>query len=304
MSRVSNHRQYRISKPKSEPVASLAAAHAGKMKRHDIGGSALALTPTGAANVKGSDGNDQPAPQSDATMLDAESGQAAPAAAARPLKRPLVSQAERRFRDQNWSAPQRSAAPVPDAATSGDDTLVRLAHELATFAMEEMARSDGSDQRDVHMTTAGLKPSAQKLLKYPPKPSPPRYHERYPSGPTPDGRRSSQSSSPDSHLTDEARDVEMAMGSDSASQGGSDEWVYDIFVRGVGTGRAFAGGASRLPAVESQDEAQQHGLLVLTEEDSQLWWETWGDDDDEKALSDDEDENGRCPLTVWLEIAY
>ena len=213
----------------------------------------------------------------------------------RVLKRPTASSAEAAWRKESWAASRRKLARPSASQPEDEDALLKLAEELDAFAVRECSpsnRPSAADAAGAARATAVATSTPQKALKYAPKPSPPRYHERH-LVPAPSttlsqeqGVRSSQ--------------IETDMDLDPGPQDPNDDWVYDQFVCEP-VGDRDGGDSRGSPAVPTDQSGQRLGVLVLSEEEEQLWAEEGELTDSEGFLTDDEDENGTLPRheTVW-----
>lgn len=218
---------------------------------------------------------------------DAQTSQMTNMSSVKPRKRPVVNQAEKRWRaerqDAISAAKQHLSETLEKSAQANrstwDEESERLAREFEQVALE-IEKDMDVDHGESHVqptTTPGYKPiSAPKPLKVQPRlPKEPRV----------------------------ARQVQSQPGAESAMEGAAaqlmendDDYVYDVYIR-----RPIAESdmlTNPLAEFESEQqmkqlEASNHGIgvIVITPEDEE-YWEHFVEDDDEEWDSEDADSNG------------
>ena len=233
-----------------------------------------------------------------------------PAAAAggeiRPRKRPVVNQAEKKWREEGKNAISAAKEHISHVMDKGaqaqhqnsnwDDESERLAGEFERIALE----LDGGNQVDETKRPAESTSPAGRTgatLSNPPKPSL-KYQPRTPNKPR---SREHQPAAPTQH-DDDGRGGDAQADSD-------DDYVYDVYIR------------RPLPQTEPQSQTQPQiqatkfrnpltdletpnallgpnvGVIVITQEDESYWENFIEDDDDDEAWdSEDADSNGACPV--------
>ena len=194
---------------------------------------------------------------------------------ATPRRRPNASEAEIRWRRENWDKSRQphkirdtniSRDPfAPDASDSFKQSL-EMAAELQDFSIQETAPSNGAVQNSgVKTTPVGL--------KYQPKSPPPRNRNV-------DVTKSISTS-----------DLEMTANLDTGSEEG--DYVYDTYIRHLNPSYDVSSNDVNITDPLQYFAGQNYGLLVITEEDEEAW-EAYGEDDmsDKDWNSEEEDENG------------
>ncbi|XHG08176.1 hypothetical protein AWENTII_011289 [Aspergillus wentii] len=212
-------------------------------------------------------------------------------APARPRKRPVVNQAEKRWREERKtaiSAAKQHISHVLDKEaqtqhqSSWDDESERLAREFEHIALE----LDGDDDHRME----ALPDKSQQQQPSPsrhalPKPAL-KFQPRQPNKPRPAAEASGKPTPPSGAAEAEADE----------SDG---EYVYDTYIR-----RPLENGQLTNPLVElERDQAgwlRQHGIdasrqdigvIVITPEDEEYWENFAEDDDEEEWDSEDADSN-------------
>ena len=224
-------------------------------------------------------------------------------------KRPIITPAEKKWREANWKPTQQSGktemAENAEANRVGlnpiqkDVTSLQLAAQLQQFAME---------QTPEHQTTArapGTQPGRQPLKRQPRSP-PPRRHEGNGDAMETESTRAPETQPYLMALTDKlqgyfhAHDMIACVESDEDSGG---EWVTDTYVRypnlEYGQDQAQPGHKPN-PTLSNLKDSGAIGLLVIPDEDEELW-ESYAQDQnsDNEVDSDEDDENGVFVLLLW-----
>ena len=228
---------------------------------------------------------------------------------ARPRKRPVVNQAERKWREERKNAISAAKENISNAMDRSaqargkdrnwDDESDRLAGEFERIALELDAPSPVRAQSSQPPTEAKAesKPTPSTFTSKPLK-----YQPRTPNKPR-------NATKPEK--------AEKAEGEDTDSE---DDYVYDVYVRRPLTqAQAQAESQSRLqppsqpqfqsrslptnfknPLAELENQnallSANVGVIVITQED-EIYWENFiEDEDDEEWDSEDADSNGMSPL--------
>lgn len=213
---------------------------------------------------------------------------------ARPRKRPVVNQAEKKWREErknSISAAKQHISQVMDKGaqaqhqSSWEDESERLAHEFEQIALE--LDSDKMETAPTPAAAPGPAPRPTSLSKPPLK-----YQPRTPNKP-----RLEKPAQPQPHPP-----TEHEGGEDDDDDG---DYVYDVYIR-----RPLPEKALSNPLVDletDQDGFFRHngidstrqdiGVIVITQEDEGYWENFVEDDDDEEHWdSEDADSNGTLPL--------
>lgn len=206
-------------------------------------------------------------------------------APAKPRKRPVVNQAERRWRQERQgaisAAKQHLSETLERSAQANqstwDDESERLAREFEQVALE-IERDVHVDHDDGHVQTS----QSARFQPVPP-PKPLKVQPRLPKGP-----RAVPPSSAE-------------MGVDVPSSGqpmdeSDDDFVYDVYIRRPIAERDML--TNPLAELESEQQLKQLeasnqgiGVIVITAEDEE-YWEHFVEDDEEEWDSEDADSNG------------
>ncbi|ODM15835.1 hypothetical protein SI65_08675 [Aspergillus cristatus] len=200
---------------------------------------------------------------------------------ARPRKRPVVNQAEKKWREERKNAISAAKQNIWHVMDKGEDESERLAKQFEQIALELDGDGD-SAVRDTEMNTAPAPKS------YPTQPKPPlKYQPRTPTKPRP-AETKTLSKPPTEHKTGEA--VETDSDSD-------EDYVYDVYIRKpLPEAGLFSNPLSDL---ETDQDAwfrqngidttrQDIGVIVITQED-EGYWENFVESDDDEEQWDDED---------------
>ena len=223
---------------------------------------------------------------------------------ARPRKRPVVNQAERRWREQRKSdistAKQRISQMTEAKKDDSEDESERLAQQFEQIALELEGGMDVSP-----IETKDIQPSAPRTAM--PKP-PLKYQPRVPSKPRVNAR-AGKSGDGEAQVDDmmQTNHAHPAPQEPSASEHVEDDndgdYVYDTYIRKPlpQTGQL----TNPLMDLESDQDAwfrkngidasrPDVGVIVITEEDEEYWEYFAEDDDDEDRWdSEDADSNGK-----------
>ena len=239
-----------------------------------------------------------------AAAAAAATAAAASSAESRPRKRPVVNQAERKWREERKNAISTAKKNINDVMDKGaqaqnkgnwDDESDQLAGEFERIALE---LDDDGNQMDETKTPAESTGPAQgtgATLSNPPKPSL-KYQPRTSNKPRSTERQPAATTQRDDR------------GGDTETESDGD-YVYDVYIR------------RPLPQPESQSQTRQPlpqtqaaklenpltdlekqnalgpnvGVIVITQEDESYWDNFIEDDDDDEAWdSEDADSNGTC----------
>jgi hypothetical protein len=228
----------------------------------------------------------------------------APASPVKPRKRPVVNQAERRWREERKgsisAAKDRLSETLEKSAQqtqqrNWDEESERLARDFEQVALELQVDdgNDGDEQKhgmDLDTRIAGNgNVSAVQPVSSMPKP-PLKYQPRQPKEPR-IAPVQSQSGSQSPLKNEEAvDDIPEAEDDDG-------DYVYDVYIRRPLSESEML----RNPLSEYESEQQQKnvtkaqpgvGVIVITEEDEQ-YWEHFVEDDEEEWDSEDADSNGK-----------
>ncbi|PYH47772.1 Iwr1 domain-containing protein [Aspergillus saccharolyticus JOP 1030-1] len=242
-------------------------------------------------------------------------GAAAQEEPARPRKRPVVNQAERKWREERKnaiSAAKQHISQVLDRETQAsrqttwEDESERLAKELEQVALEldaEMEVDMSYTQSQSNRETMGLLgsltgQSSQSRSTGMPKP-PLKYQPRTPNQHRPTQKITDGDSVQDANLATAVAEPLLAEQDDDEESDG--EYVYDTYIRKPLPVSGLL--TDPLANVELDHQAwfKQHGidmtrqdigLIVITEEDEE-YWENFAEDeeDDERWDSEDADSN-------------
>ena len=192
-------------------------------------------------------------------------------------KRPNKSKAEAMWRQANWIRPMSSAASIEDSPELEKNNL-QLAEELQQYAIEETRKDISKVHGDIQISPITIFPfSTRKGLKFQPK-SPPI-------------RTSITNHEPDQMITDPV--TKSTSTQYQADADDDDDYVYDTYVRQIQPiAQTTSDGILQIDDLMKMN-VDSYGVLVITEEDSELWG-AYGEDDlsDKDWNSEEEDENG------------
>ena len=192
-------------------------------------------------------------------------------------KRPNKSEAEAMWRQANWTRPISSTASIEDSSELEKNNL-QLAEELQQYAIEETRKDFSKVHRDIQISPITILPfSTTKGLKFQPKPPP--------------MRTSMTNPEPDQMITDpvtKSTSTQYQIDDDD-----DDDYVYDTYVRQIQPiAQTTPDGTLQIDDLMKMN-VDSYGVLVITEEDSELWG-AYGENDlsDKDWNSEEEDENG------------
>ena len=207
----------------------------------------------------------------------------------KPRKRPVVNQAEKRWRAERQAAISAAKTNISDTLERSaqtnqrtwDEESERLAKEFEQVALEIEQDMD-VDSLD---SEPSLAPTPQRQIMAPPpalkyQPRPPKQPRSVQSQKLPVGPLAS----------------ETAMPSDQPMEENDDDYVYDVYIRRPLMEDDML--MNPLTEMESEEQlkalgASRHGVgvIVITAEDEE-YWEHFVEDDEEEWDSEDEDSNG------------
>lgn len=217
---------------------------------------------------------------------------------ARSRKRPIVNQAERRWREErqnNISTAKQRIARMADRGDS-DDESERLAQQLEQVALDLEGGMDTTATETRGVSPPRAKPaSAKPPLKYQPRvPSKPRA-----------GAATQESGVTDAMQPDAAQPTPT---SGPGKDDDDDDYVYDTYIRQPLPSTQFP---NPLASLETNQDAwfRQNGIdtsrpdvgiIVITPEDEQYWENFVEDDDEDRWDSEDADSNGKQIRVPWF----
>lgn len=238
------------------------------------------------------------------------------AAPIKPRKRPVVNQAERKWREERKSAVSAAKSHLEEtleksarakSAQSWDEESERLAREFEKVALElenDMEIDDGSHEDDArtHASPARApapKPDYSRFAS--PAPST-KYQPRLPKEPR---VAAVHAQAPVHSMEKEVADISAGAGADSqAVDDNDDDYVYDVYIR-----RPLAETdmlTNPLAELESDQQLKNLeasragvGVIVITAEDEE-YWENFIEDDEEEWDSEDADSNGKFQSSYLL----
>lgn len=205
---------------------------------------------------------------------------------AKPRKRPVVNQAEKKWREERQAAISAAKDHLSETLeksarakqSTWDEESERLAKEFEQVALD-IERDMDVEPRNFNNNVAPPSPQPRVPVK---PPQPLKYQPRPPKQP----RAALSQSSP--ALDETKTDVVPTVGDDD------DDYVYDVYIR-----RPLEESdrlANPLAELESEQQLKAAnsgvGIIVITEEDEQ-YWENFIEDDEEEWDSEDADSNGR-----------
>ncbi|KAF3016393.1 hypothetical protein E8E15_007085 [Penicillium rubens] len=214
-----------------------------------------------------------------------------PPSPVKPRKRPVVNQAEKRWREERKGAISAAKQHLSDTLEksaqvqhrSWDQESERLVHDLEQVALELEREGDQYHGMDIDVQVAGKPappPPASLQHAFSAAPKPPLKHQpRQPKGPrvAPTAPQSSEQ-------------IEQAVEEDD-----EDDYVYDVYVRRPLSDAEML----KNPLAEFESDQQQKsianpqpgvGIIVITAEDEE-YWEDFVEDDEEEWDSEDADSN-------------
>ncbi|KAJ5674275.1 hypothetical protein N7462_009714 [Penicillium macrosclerotiorum] len=215
-----------------------------------------------------------------------------PASPVKPRKRPVVNQAEKRWREERKSvitaAKHHLSQTLEKSAnahqSTWDEESERLAKEFEQVALE-IEQDMEIDAHETEVTSAP--PNFQRKPVSPPKPM--KYQPRPPRQPYVAAQQSSRDRV-EVQMGDVGPGADPAVADDS-----EDDYVYDVYIR-----RPLAESdmlTNPLAEFESEQQMKQFeasnrgiGVIVITAEDEE-YWEHFVEDDEEEWDSEDADSN-------------
>ncbi|KAJ5579594.1 uncharacterized protein N7459_005579, partial [Penicillium hispanicum] len=207
---------------------------------------------------------------------------------AKPRKRPVVNQAEKRWREERQAAISSAKSNISDAMEKSAQVKQRTwdeESELLAKEFEQVALEIEQDMNvDSHDSEHTMAPSS---IRQPAVPPPPLKHKPRP----PKQPRALQSPKPSMNPAETETEALSA----HPAEEGDDDYVYDVYIR-----RPLAEDdmlMNPLTEMESEEQLQalgasRHGVgvIVITAEDEE-YWEHFVEDEEEEWDSEDADSN-------------
>ncbi|KAJ5545202.1 hypothetical protein N7535_006415 [Penicillium sp. DV-2018c] len=210
---------------------------------------------------------------------------ARPPSPVKPRKRPIVNQAEKRWREERKSAISAAKQHISDTMeksaqtqeTGWDDGSERLAREFEQIALE-LEREGYRDEDMGNDSPAPTPVSMQHAFSSAPKP-PLKHQPRQPKQPR----------------VAPAPPQPVAKDEQAVEEDDEDDYVYDVYVRRPLSDAEML----KNPLAEFESDQQQKdiakaqpgvGVIVITAEDEE-YWEHFVEDDEEEWDSEDADSN-------------
>ena len=210
---------------------------------------------------------------------------------ARPRKRPVVNQAEKKWREERKNAISAAKQNISHVMDKGEDESERLAQQFEQIALE----LDGDGDSAIKDTEMSAAPAPKT---YPTQPKPPlKYQPRTPTKARPTETKT-PSKPPTEHKTGEA--VETDSDSD-------EDYVYDVYIRKpLPEAGLFSNPLTDLETDQGawfrqngiDTTRQDIGVIVITQEDEGYWENFVESDDDEGWDDEDADSNGTLPFPL------
>ncbi|CRL31304.1 unnamed protein product [Penicillium camemberti] len=217
---------------------------------------------------------------------------ARPPSPVKPRKRPIVNQAEKRWREERKGAISAAKQHLSDTLEksaqtqqrSWDQESERLAHDLEQVALELEREANHDHGMDIDVPGKPAPPppaSLQHAFSAAPKP-PLKHQPRQPKGP-----RVAPT------LPQPEEQIEQAVEEDDEG-----DYVYDVYVRRPLSEAEML----KNPLAEYESDQQQKdiakaqpgvGVIVITAEDEE-YWDDFVEDDEEEWDSEDADSNDFC----------
>lgn len=213
----------------------------------------------------------------------------------RPRKRPVVNQAEKKWREERKNAISAAKQHISQVMDRGENESDRLARDFEQIALE----LDG----DQHMDEDVVKPASTSTTPtrdFSKLPKPPlKYQPRTPDKPRPANPPSTTQPAPEQEAEDENDD------SDS-------NYVYDVYIRKPLPQPEPTPLSNPLTDLASNQDAwfrqngidttrQDIGVIVITQEDEGYWENLVEEDEDEERWDDeDADSNGTFPIYTMI----
>ncbi|EPS31943.1 hypothetical protein PDE_06902 [Penicillium oxalicum 114-2] len=227
----------------------------------------------------------------------------------KPRKRPVVNQAEKKWRAERQSAinaAKQHLSEVLDKSarqtnhTTWEEESERLAKDFEQVALEleqEQDRARGHemelDDHAMDMTT-----EQQPRIVPPPisSPKPMKYQPRPPKQPRAIARPAASQTEMEGVVAGVGAGAETGSGTSSAlAEEDEDDYVYDVYIRRLLSEREML--TNPLAELESEQQLQQIeaanrgiGVIVITAEDEE-YWENFVEDEEEEWDSEDADSN-------------
>ncbi|RMJ22926.1 hypothetical protein PHISP_06211 [Aspergillus sp. HF37] len=213
---------------------------------------------------------------------------------ARPRKRPVVNQAEKRWREDRQNAistaKQRIASMADASQGDSDDESARLAQQFEQVAL------DLESGMDTETTEKEIQPSPAKPAPVPPKP-PLKYQPRVPNKARPTAAPERSVHTDDTMQVDTVDATPQAPHGPEHDNDSDGEYVYDTYIR-----RPLApGGQLSNPLTDLEKDQDTWfrqrgidttrpdiGVIVIPAEDEQ-YWENFAEDDEDEDRWDSED---------------
>lgn len=212
---------------------------------------------------------------------------------ARPRKRPVVNQAEKKWREERKGAISAAKQHLSDTLeksalahnTNWDDESERLARELEQVALE---LETGDRGMDIDVSNTESLSTTHETPAPGPKP-PLKYQPRPPKEPRTTPAISKTSAESIEMGVDDTPEQLEAEDSDA-------DYVYDVYIRRpIGESEMLKNPLAELDSVQQQKSLEPThgvGVIVITAEDEE-YWEHFVEDDEEEWDSEDADSNGK-----------
>lgn len=232
----------------------------------------------------------------------------------KPRKRPVVNQAEKKWREERKTAVSAAKSHLEEtleksawakSAQSWDEESERLAREFEKVALElenDMEIDDGSheDTRAQASPARAPAPKPDYSRFASPAPSSTKYQPRLPKEPRGAAVQAQAPTQPtEKGMADASANVDAQAVDDN-----DDDYVYDVYIR-----RPLAEtDMLRNPLAELESDQQLKdleasragvGVIVITAEDEE-YWENFIEDDEEEWDSEDADSNGKFQVYICL----
>ncbi|KAJ5815441.1 hypothetical protein N7474_007218 [Penicillium riverlandense] len=209
----------------------------------------------------------------------------------RPRKRPVVNQAEKKWREERKGAISAAKQHLSDTLeksalahnTNWDDESERLARELEQVALEIEKEDQGMD-----IEASNAESPLTTYVTPAPGPKPPlKYQPRPPKQPRTTLATSQTPAESNEKGMDNAPEQLEADDSDG-------DYVYDVYIRRpIGESEMLKNPLAEFESDQQQksvDSTHGIGVIVITSEDEQ-YWEHFVEDDEEEWDSEDADSN-------------
>lgn len=210
---------------------------------------------------------------------------------ARPRKRPVVNQAEKRWREERKSAISTAKQRISkmagsDQGDADDESSERLAQQFEQIALELESGMDATPTETKDIPAPESKPTLPK--------SPLKYQPRLPNKPRPNAPATDN----------DTMQVDKSQAHEKDGHDDDDDYVYDTYIRRPLPSPGDSQVTNPLADLEANQDAWfRHngidmsrpdvGVIVITEEDEAYWEHFAEDDEDEDRWdSEDADSNG------------